>query len=93
MAVVRGTKEIGGNFEGFDNVEREIGESMYQRRVILLVSVINELVDKLGKLETRTSDLEAENLKLKKTQDDLENLFHYKIQEFDKLEKKQQHVI
>ena len=59
--------EIGRNFEGFQNVERKVGESMNQRRVILLLSVINELVDKLGKLESRTSDLEEENLKIKKT--------------------------
>jgi len=38
--------EVGRNFKGFDNVDREVGESRYQRRVSLLVSVINELVDK-----------------------------------------------
>ena len=83
-----GETDIRRNFEGFQNVEREIGESMYQRRVILLVSMINELVDKLGKLEMKTSDLEAKNLKIKKRHDDLANLFHLKIREVGQLEKR-----
>jgi len=80
--------EHGRNFEGFENNDREVEESRYQRRVSLLVSVINELVVKLGQLESRTSDLETENLKIKNTQDEFAKLFNLKSQELEKLEKK-----
>ena len=56
---------------GFGSEEREIGENMYQRRVILLEGVINEMVERLGKLEKRTRALEEEKVQLKKKHDSL----------------------
>jgi len=87
MATVE-AKHASGNFEGFDEKDRELDEGRYQRRARLSESVMNELVVKLGQLEARTSVLETENLKIKKTQDELKKLCNLKSEELEMLKKK-----
>jgi len=61
----------GGKFVGFGSEDREVGERMYQRRVVLMEGVINDLVERLGKMEKRTSVLEEENVQLRKKYESL----------------------
>ena len=51
----------GGKFEDFENEDRELGEKMYQKRLVLMESAIKDLIERIGKMEKRTSLLEEEN--------------------------------
>jgi len=87
MATVE-TPHAPGNFEGFNEKDRELDGRRYHKRERLEESVMNELVVKLGKLEERTSVLEAENLKMRVTQDELNKMCNLNSEELEMFKKK-----
>jgi len=82
------TPHAPGNFEGFDEKDRELDGRRYHKRERLEESVMNELVVKFGKLEERTSILEAENLKMRVTQDELNKRCNLNSEELEMFKKK-----